>query len=58
MWCSATSARATIADLAPGLTAYVRATLAPGSYGMVCFDQDPDGTPHLEHGMYRHFTVK
>lgn len=52
VWTSGTT------DLAPGLTAYVRATLAPGSYGMLCADQDPDGTPHLKHGMYQHFTVK
>lgn len=45
-------------DLSPGRTAYVQATLAPGSYGLFCFDDDPDGTPHLQHGMQQLFTVK
>lgn len=45
-------------DLSPGATAYVRATLEPGSYGLFCFDDDPDGTSHLQHGMQQLFTVK
>jgi hypothetical protein len=45
-------------DLSPGQTAYVRARLKPGSYGLFCFDDDPDGTPHLQHGMQQLFTVK
>lgn len=31
--------------------------LQPGTYGMVCFISDPDGTPHAMQGMAREFTV-
>lgn len=31
--------------------------LQPGTYGMVCFISDPDGTPHAMQGMARQFTV-
>lgn len=52
MWTAGTT------DLSPGNTAYVRARLAPGSYGLVCFDEDPDGTPHMQHGMQLMVTIK
>jgi hypothetical protein len=42
-----------------GDVAYVDATLAPGSYGLLCFlDDDTDGKPHFAHGMRKEFTVQ
>lgn len=31
--------------------------LKPGTYGMLCFVSDPDGTPHAMKGMAKEFTV-
>ena len=31
--------------------------LQPGTYGMLCFISDPDGTPHAMKGMAKQFTV-
>lgn len=31
--------------------------LKPGTYGMMCFVSDPDGTPHAMKGMAKEFTV-
>jgi hypothetical protein len=42
-----------------GGVVYVDATLAPGSYGLLCFlDDDTDGKPHFAHGMRKEFTVQ
>lgn len=42
----------------PGGSAELTAELAPGEYGIVCFIEAPDGTPHASMGMYAQFTVK
>lgn len=41
----------------PGDTATVAVDLEPGRYGLVCFVEDADGTPHHLHGMHAQFTV-
>ncbi|MGQ0650614.1 MAG: hypothetical protein ACT4P7_23995 [Gemmatimonadaceae bacterium] len=47
-----------IASMRPGAVAYVKASLVPGNYMMICFVPDAkDGKPHLDHGMVYPFTV-
>jgi hypothetical protein len=41
----------------PGGSVEMTAELAPGAYGIVCFIEAPDGTPHAFKGMYAQFTV-
>lgn len=44
--------------LEPGATGYFTATLAAGSYGLLCFMPDvKDGKPHVLHGMVQTITV-
>ena len=41
----------------PGEDIFVNVDLAPGTYGMVCFVEAPDDTPHAFKGMVVEFTV-
>jgi len=46
-----------VSGLNPGQVENFTATLAPGSYGLLCFAPAPDGKPHYVHGMAVDFTV-
>jgi hypothetical protein len=41
----------------PGEDIFVNVDLEPGTYGMVCFVEAPDGTPHAFNGMALEFEV-
>jgi plastocyanin len=41
----------------PGQDSYINVELVPGNYGMVCFVEAEDGTPHAFKGMALEFTV-
>lgn len=43
---------------APGETAVLTTDLEPGSYGMVCYIPNAEGTPHLALGMTSEFSVQ
>lgn len=43
--------------IAPGGEIVLNADLEPGRYIVICFVPGPDGTPHVESGMLREFTV-
>lgn len=43
---------------AAGETAVLTTDLEPGTYGMICYIPDADGTPHLALGMVKEFTVQ
>jgi uncharacterized cupredoxin-like copper-binding protein len=48
-----------VSALGKGGVAYVHATLAPGTYGLLCFlDDNTDGKPHFAHGMMKQITVR
>ncbi len=42
----------------PGEDIYLNVELEPGTYGMVCFVEASDGTPHAFKGMVTEFTVQ
>lgn len=47
-----------VAAMAPGMEAYVEATLTPGEYVLACMVTAPDGRSHIEHGMIRQISVR
>lgn len=46
-----------LAGMMPGQVENFSVTLAPGTYGLICFAPAPDGAPHFVHGMAVTFTV-
>jgi hypothetical protein len=44
--------------LSPGREIAVTRELEPATYVMLCFQQAPDGKPHVEHGMVKSFEVE
>lgn len=48
----------TMADRAPGELGVFAVDLEPGRYGMLCFVEDDEGTPHYRNGMVADFEVK
>lgn len=47
----------TMASRGPGETGVFAVDLSEGRYGMLCFETDPDGTPHYRNGMTAEFEV-
>ncbi|MCC6236103.1 MAG: hypothetical protein IT299_00865 [Dehalococcoidia bacterium] len=47
-----------VGQLAPGGSGELEATLAAGTYAMLCFVPAPDGAPHFVKGMMRSFDVQ
>jgi hypothetical protein len=41
----------------PGQTTTTMTQMPAGTYGILCFIPDPDGAPHIAHGMYKVLTV-
>lgn len=48
----------TMADRGPGEQGVFAVDLQPGQYGMLCFVEDEDGTPHYRKGMVADLQVR